>query len=194
MAASNHIFALQIEEFARLTIERAEQVTRMLAIQAAQQIVQRSPVGNPDGWKANAGASAARQGFNPAVDASNAQGGQRKRRKGVKALRRDFPNVAGNGYTGGRFRANWQIGIGAVNAATTEDVDASGNSSIRRATAGVNRWRAGQTIYFSNSLPYARRLEYEGWSRQAPNGMVRVTVLQMNDFLRNAIAAVQGGA
>jgi hypothetical protein len=39
----------------------------------------------------------------------------------------------------------------------------------------------------TNALPYARRLEY-GWSRQAPYGMVRYSVLEYRRFLLRAIS------
>lgn len=31
-------------------------------------------------------------------------------------------------------------------------------------------------IYFGNGKPYASRIEYEGYSKQAPNGMLRKNI------------------
>ena len=41
-----------------------------------------------------------------------------------------------------------------------------------------------------NSLPYIRPLEYEGHSKQAPAGMVRVSVTEFQTFVDNAVKAL----
>jgi hypothetical protein len=46
---------------------------------------------------------------------------------------------------------------------------------MSRATAASAGFKAGDTIYLTNNLPYIRRLE-EGYSQQAPAGMVALTV------------------
>lgn len=71
----------------------------------------------------------------------------------------------------GRFRSNWFYG----GASTTDVADSSGAASVGRIAAGVAAWQPGETMLVTNSLPYARRLE-NGWSGQAPAGMVRVTI------------------
>jgi len=48
----------------------------------------------------------------------------------------------------------------------------------------------GRIYYFTNSLPYIRKLEY-GWSKQAPNGMVRLAVQNFKKQLREAINGVK---
>ena len=87
------------------------------------------------------------------------------------------------GYVGGRFRANWQHGVGAINDKTTNDIDKSGSMTIARlGSAAVG---AGTVQYITNSLPYAQVLE-DGHSTQAPHGMVKVTVARINRFLVKA--------
>ena len=44
----------------------------------------------------------------------------------------------------------------------------------------------GNIYYFTNNLPYIRRLEY-GWSKQAPNGMVRLTLQEFKRVIKKAI-------
>jgi len=87
----------------------------------------------------------------------------------------------------GRFRANWQFSVGAPDLTTSERVDPSGSLTIARILGQVAGIKAGPTVYLTNSLPYAYRLEYEGWSDQAPNGMVRVTLAGLqaavNDYV-----------
>jgi hypothetical protein len=76
----------------------------------------------------------------------------------------------------GRFKANWIVGNGAIDSSTFERfADVSHEPQIN--LIKVN----GQTIYITNSLPYASRLEY-GYSKQAPAGMVRVTLAEVNSM------------
>lgn len=81
----------------------------------------------------------------------------------------------------GRFKGNWNIGIGQIDEATTERTDAAGGSTISRADAELQAYGASEgfpVINVSNSLPYAVRLE-DGYSGQAPNGMVALTVAEL---------------
>jgi hypothetical protein len=104
----------------------------------------------------------------------------------------------------GRFRANWVFGRGAYNPTTTEAIDKSGKpvlpksattQTTDRLTHDINAGvKIGQTeiVYITNSLPYAYRLEYEGWSGQAPAGMVRVTVANFRPIIRRVAAEIRG--
>ena len=92
------------------------------------------------------------------------------------------------GYVGGRFRANWQLGVDNINLTTTEQKDKSGGPTINKLVGALPEKVLGKIIYTTNSLPYAIRLE-EGHSwRQAPNGMVRVTLLEFDPIVRRAAA------
>lgn len=84
----------------------------------------------------------------------------------------------------GRFRGNWQVGFGSINTDTSAAEDKSGRASIGRASVMLNGFQAGQTVYLTNSMPYARRLEYDAWSQQAPAGMVRTTVAEYSQYLQ----------
>jgi hypothetical protein len=98
----------------------------------------------------------------------------------------------------GRFRANWMLGIGSPNTATIEAVDkndgfgAVGSVSVPRITAAVGDVQAGGVVYITNSLPYARRLEY-GWSKQAPSppGIVRLTVQRYEAYIAAAVKSLK---
>lgn len=85
----------------------------------------------------------------------------------------------------GRARANWFVGNGTPNRRTDQLVDPSGVSTIAFGQSAIMGIKVdGQTIYVTNSLPYIRRLEYEGWSQQAPAGMVRVTLAELSGVAR----------
>ena len=82
----------------------------------------------------------------------------------------------------GRFRGNWQLAIGSVPEGTLELDDKTGTATIAKGAATVMGINAGDTIYFANNLPYARRLE-EGYSQQAPNGMVALTIQEFQSVV-----------
>ena len=86
----------------------------------------------------------------------------------------------------GRFRNNWMTSVGSMNSTTSEATDKSGAQAIARAEAALDQARAGDRVFLSNSLPYARRLEY-GHSKQAPGGMVRITVQEFQQSVARAV-------
>ena len=184
-------FADALRDICAKTSVSLDEAVRTAVVLASQQLVMRSPVSNPDNWRANALPAAARETHNVTVDAYNAEIGKgkgRARRKSAKTLRRENPNKVGLGYVGGRFRANWQIGIGVANDTVTGDIDRAGGATISRLTAVAKAVKAGGVVYITNSLPYAQRLE-RGHSKQAPRGMVRLTMLDLPDALRATLGA-----
>lgn len=93
------------------------------------------------------------------------------------------------GYVGGRFRANWQYGDSVMPGGTLKDVDPSGASTIGKLTGKVEIHASGKLHYLVNNLPYAHRLE-NGWSRQAPFGMVNLTFIEFKPIVRAASRAL----
>lgn len=100
-----------------------------------------------------------------------------------------WQNPPPKGYVGGRFRANWQYGVGTPKNGVLPDIDPSGSASNARILAGIAPDAAGKIHYLTNNLPYAERLE-KGWSKQAPNGMVALTVVEFQQFVDKAVAEV----
>ncbi|WP_338762004.1 hypothetical protein [Massilia sp. METH4] len=92
------------------------------------------------------------------------------------------------GYAGGRARGSWAYGYG--NTAQADEVDASGAASLARIAGGVEAHDPLGVHYITSTLPYMRRLEYDGWSSQAPAGMVRVTIREFQEFVRRNAAEV----
>jgi len=80
----------------------------------------------------------------------------------------------------GRARANWFTSVGSPSANVTEATDPSGSATISSAIGPISK-AVGNVLWITNNLPYIYRLEFEGWSKQAPAGMVRVTI---NDIAR----------
>lgn len=88
----------------------------------------------------------------------------------------------------GQLHWNWFIGNGSINDSTVSHSGEDKTGAGLRNALQVNGFNInGQTIYITNSLPYAYRIEYEGWSKKAPAGMVRVTLAELNS-ISNKIA------
>lgn len=91
----------------------------------------------------------------------------------------------------GRLRANWLLSTVTPLFVANEDAkDPTGQQTLEAIGKGVADSRFGQTLYLTNSLPYAARIEYDGWSHtKAPAGMVRRNAVR----LQMLIDAQNGG-
>ena len=82
----------------------------------------------------------------------------------------------------GRFKGNWNLSIGqADESVDLNNFDKSGGETITRADGSLQAYSAFEgfpAIWVTNNLPYAGRLE-DGYSKQAPAGMVGLTVAEM---------------
>lgn len=87
----------------------------------------------------------------------------------------------------GRFRGNWQTTTGSPQDSIIPRLDPSGSSAIAEVFAKAGG--LGSVSYLANNLSYAERLEYDGWSQQAPNGMVRVSFARINSIVAKAARA-----
>lgn len=90
----------------------------------------------------------------------------------------------------GRFRANWNLGVGTMDVATSEATDKAGAAVVARVAAMMAEQKAGQVFYITNSLPYAKPLEY-GHSKQAPAGMVRLTFAELPGMINRYTAGLK---
>lgn len=99
----------------------------------------------------------------------------------------------------GRFRGNWQFSIDTPAGGTLSNYDASGKEASARLEGEFLLFKAGETAFIVNNLPYALVLEFggyegptekvtrEGFSRQAPHGMVRITLARFQQIVEQAI-------
>lgn len=87
----------------------------------------------------------------------------------------------------GRFRMNWQVTSGQPATSILIADDPTGSRAIGRMTQFVTSNPDWENFRLTNNLPYAERLEY-GWSQQAPQGMVRVTVARFQELLNQQAA------
>lgn len=181
-------FSQQVREFAEKANGAIDDTIREIIIEIGSSVIRMSPVGNPEIWAANAVATQ----YNKAVDDHNAalrndpaNLTKAGRLKPGRKLNDGMDLVAGKGYVGGRFRANWHISLDVVENVTFDETDANGAETIASLIAGLSDFKPGQMAYIINNLPYAIPLEY-GHSTQAPNGMVRVTLARFQQIVAAA--------
>jgi hypothetical protein len=123
----------------------------------------------------------------------------------------------------GNARSNWMVSVGEPTdeynpaTVTTRTITRGENKgktiTKTKLSQNLNRtMKAGSlgiifsgddSIYISNSTPYIRKLEYggygdgpktvNGFSRQAPQGMVGKVMAQVGQIFRAAVNAVKGG-
>lgn len=202
-------FAAQLAEFAEKAEAAIDASLREILIEIGGSLIRMSPVGSPELWAANiahrqANTRAADDyDFKVAVrntvinltDDNFTKGGKLKRGvKYAKPLTKTERDqnfnvnglVAGQGYVGGRFRGNWNFSIGYPDNSFRIQPDPTGEAATARLLGGVVEFKAGQTAYIVNNLPYAIPLEF-GHSTQAPNGMVRVTLARFQQIVLEAI-------
>jgi len=116
---------------------------------------------------------------------------QRNKAKMVKVAQNSIMRIGGaivlrSPVDKGRFRASWLSAYGAPDTSDSEAFDKSGSTAIGKLKAKLNLLDTGQFFYFTNSQPYAERLEY-GWSQQAPGGMVRLSVASWQSIVEDEI-------
>lgn len=85
----------------------------------------------------------------------------------------------------GRLRGSWTVSIGAIAPSTVQIDDKSGSATISRVTAATLGLKAGQIVYLTSSLEYARAIEF-GHSKQAPGGMVRLSISEFPQVVQKA--------
>jgi hypothetical protein len=90
--------------------------------------------------------------------------------------------IEGTPVDTGRARGNWQTSINTPKDSAIGRLDPSGRAA--GAELESNLGQLGDTVYMANNLPYAERLE-EGYSRQAPAGMVRTNFARVEQILKD---------
>lgn len=149
-------FTLDLRQFVEKTKRKQHIIVRKVLMDISIRLVERSPVGNPELWAIN-------------------------RNRGQRKLR------APAGYVGGRFRGNWQYATrgAGVPSLPIDEIDPEGSKTLSRISTGIGTDPAGYIHVLVNNLPYAESLE-NGWSKQAPAGMVGLTVVEFEGLVKSA--------
>ena len=189
----NKAFTAAITAFVDKAKANQEAVVRAVGIRILNQLVMMSPVGNPELWGINQTAASYNQAVyahNEAQKADPANLTKTGRLKKKARLVDGMDIKAPPGYTGGRFRGNWQVSFDAPTTDETGRVDKTGNLTKAAGNYTLSLFKVGmKAIYFCNNVPYAYRLEM-GHSSQAPGGMVRITAAELQRFFEDAVREV----
>ncbi|MDP2322569.1 MAG: HK97 gp10 family phage protein [Gammaproteobacteria bacterium] len=89
----------------------------------------------------------------------------------------------------GRLRGNWQAGVREYAAGELDRLDPSGGETTALMVTAVSSAEPHAALTLTNNLPYARRIEYDNWSQQAPAGMVRVSVAEFQGIVKEITGA-----
>jgi hypothetical protein len=150
-------FNRALDEFTEdLVPEQHVRLQKKIAIDLFSAIIEKNPVGNPSLWAESS-----------------------------------LP--APKGYVGGRSRANWQISITPPpDGDGTDDVDEGAvtgapvdPSQLADGLGAMASAEFGGTIWIFNNVVYIKRLE-DGWSQQAPAGMVAISLAEFEAGLGGA--------
>lgn len=95
---------------------------------------------------------------------------------------------APKGYVGGRARGSWQYSVNSPATGDPVSIDPTGSATVAAITAGIRPIPA--IHYITSNLPYIQALE-NGWSTQAPSGMVGLTAVEFSNIVDVAVRGVR---
>ena len=196
--AEVYSFAATIATWVDKTKENNDKAVRATGMQILGRLIEISPVGDPRRWKINRAFAMARQHANKVNAAQRLKKGgklkrgQKKHASVLVSFKTKNGNVtfrqrgwAAKNYTGGRFRGNWQVSFDRPAVGAIDRVDKAGTATLAAGRDVLAHYDSGEygSIWFTNNVPYAQRLEY-GWSKQAPAGIVRVVAAEINSKVK----------
>lgn len=196
--AEVYSFAATIATWVDKTKENNDKAVRAYGMQILGRLIEISPVGDPRRWKINRAYALARQHANKVNAAQRRKNGgklkrgQKKHASVLVSFKTKNGNVtfrqrgwAAKNYTGGRFRGNWQVTFDRPAVGAIDRVDKAGTATLAAGREVLAHYDSGEygSIWFTNNVPYAQRLEY-GWSKQAPAGIVRVVAAEINSKVK----------
>ena len=191
--AEVYSFAATIATWVDKTKENNDKAVRAYGMQILGRLIEISPVGDPRRWKINKAYAMARQHANKVNAAQRRKNrgkltrGQKKHASVLISFKTKNGNVtfrqrgwAAKNYTGGRFRGNWQVTFDRPAVGAIDRVDKAGTATLAAGREVLAHYDSGEygSIWFTNNVPYAQRLEY-GWSKQAPAGIVLVVAAEI---------------
>jgi hypothetical protein len=153
---------MDFDDFAKKTLRRADLLIRAVGIKTFSAVIRDTPVGDPDLWQSSWLDTKGR------ATVSN--------------------NSHLEGYVGGRLRGNWRCSLAMPDETVSGEFDfPSASAALSAVNDTCNAADRKKTLWLSNSLPYAYRIEYEGHSRQAPEGMVRRNVTRIKGIISSEL-------
>jgi hypothetical protein len=102
----------------------------------------------------------------------------------------------------GRFRMNWQTAGATPRSGLVAGEDKTGAAAIASAETFITNTQAWEEFTLANNLPYANVIEFGGYpgsgpntvggySKQAPQGVVRINVVRFQQLIDEEAAKVR---
>ncbi len=91
------------------------------------------------------------------------------------------------GYVPGHLRGSWGISVGG-GSTSRNAIDVDGSATTSQGLQDLAKYKAGLKVKISNNVVYGPRIEFTGWSKQAPQGMVRINVADWSSIVREVAA------
>lgn len=179
----------RLTDFADQAAEDVTQMARVIATAMLTEVVNRSPVGNPDIWKANlelrSKNTALADAYDANVDARNAArtGGKAFKKLTKREREENYfvkARAAGQGYIGGTYRGSHLVSIGAPDMTVTDAPDPSGSATISKGSMLIKASGQFPVIYIQTNSPYGEMLEL-GHSTQAPGGVYDLAFIGVSE-------------
>lgn len=153
-------FAADLKKASVAIINESNEIRQAITIELFNSVILDTPVGNPDLWL----------------------------HKDSDGTYVDYIFARGEpDYVGGRARGNWQITLGTPAVGEIDRVDPEGTETTDEVEEVVAASNPDGVMYLTNNLPYIERLE-NGWSSQAPAGMVRKNIARIDQILKEKVS------
>ena len=90
----------------------------------------------------------------------------------------------------GSAKASWNA---SLNKPEVKNIQVENGEQVHNNNYDIaNSMNLGDKFFLTNGQPYIRRLEYEGHSPQRPEGMMRVTLAEWDQIVKQAIKVSNG--
>jgi hypothetical protein len=163
-------FTDDINKFVIKCEKNSDRLVRGTVFGVYERLIQKSPVGNPSLW----------EGWNEGGVGENPDHWL------VKA------GFVSEGYVGGHYRNNWQIGVDIL---PKNIIEFKGRLSMQvlsdRERATVPNEAAGHIFYLTNNTPYAWPIEDGHSKNQAPQGVAGLTAMEFNGIVSEEVSKLK---
>lgn len=90
----------------------------------------------------------------------------------------------------GAARGGWVAGVNDLPQGVETPLDPDGAATIAKINAVVDTAKVGDVVAIVNQTDHAGKLEY-GYSKKAPAGMVRITIMETESIAREVSAKLE---
>ncbi|MBW5823073.1 hypothetical protein [Yersinia enterocolitica] len=151
--SENAAFMAVINAFCDKVDHNIREVVRIGGMKILTRLVRMSPVGNPELWQVNQNAVNYNRLVSEANEAKKLDPKNLTRtgrlKKSAKVQAKTWSLYSPQGYTGGRFKGNWQVTFDEMPTEETGRIDKSGNMTLAMGNVALEHFKVGvNAVYF----------------------------------------------